>query len=109
MISVSIEGESPGNGTGPYQGAHSGSEASPRIIPPCRFVNDHWLAKRGLSSKSEYQNRLAKRLHGKLLRPFICAICRCLALDPLGWSGPRLPLCEACADPVLSPWHGGVR
>jgi hypothetical protein len=47
---------------------------------------------------TDYHNRLAKRLHCKLLRPFICALCRCLALDPLGWNGRGAPLCEACAD-----------
>jgi hypothetical protein len=51
-----------------------------------------------------YQRLLAERLHCRLLRPFICSLCRCLALDPIGWNGRGLPLCEACACA-----EGGVR
>jgi hypothetical protein len=33
-----------------------------------------------------------------LLEPFRCAVCGTAALDPIGWNGPRQPLCETCAD-----------
>jgi hypothetical protein len=33
-----------------------------------------------------------------LLHPFSCSRCGQRALDPLGWDGPRRPLCGMCAD-----------
>ena len=48
----------------------------------------------------EYQRRLAKRLGQRLLPPFICTLCRCLALDPIGWNGPHKPPCEELRQSV---------
>lgn len=41
---------------------------------------------------------LADRVNQGLLVPFVCSNCGVLALDSLGWNGPRLPLCGRCAD-----------
>ena len=48
---------------------------------------------------SIYSRLLAERYANGLLTPFRCAGCTTLTLDAVGWNGPKMPLCESCADP----------
>jgi hypothetical protein len=46
------------------------------------------------------QRRLVRaRFYRGLLRPFICARCRRVSLDPIGRNGKCEFLCEDCSDP----------
>jgi hypothetical protein len=47
---------------------------------------------------SIYSRLLAERYANGLLTPFRCAGCTTLTLDPVGWNGPHMPLCEICVD-----------
>lgn len=51
----------------------------------------------------EQWSLLVDRYSQGLLAPFSCSRCGVIALDPLGWNGPRQPLCERCADPEEVP------
>ena len=46
-----------------------------------------------------YLALLEDRYAEGLLVPFTCSCCGCPALDPIGWTGRRQPLCKRCADP----------
>lgn len=45
-----------------------------------------------------YLALLEDRYAEGLLVPFTCSCCGCPALDPIGWTGRRQPLCGRCAD-----------
>jgi hypothetical protein len=57
----------------------------------------------GAESSLAYTHLIVSRCSQGLLEPFRCAGCGILALDPLGWNGPRQPLCGGCADPTGGP------
>jgi hypothetical protein len=57
-----------------------------------------------------YRNRLARRLHSKQLRPFLCFGCGKLSLDPIGRHKKGQWLGACCADPESPPTSkGGAR
>lgn len=68
------------------------------------FTNQPSGASRPVSEEQKarpdamYRRLLLWRLLVGLLSPFACSRCGCLALDPIGWDGPRRPLCGRCAD-----------
>jgi hypothetical protein len=50
---------------------------------------------------TSYAARIGYRYAVGLLKPFRCAVCGKLALDPIGWLGRHKPLCGKCADPEV--------
>lgn len=53
--------------------------------------------------KDAYVDLVVSRCSQGLLEPFQCAVGGVMALDPIGWSGHRQPLCGFCADPTGGP------
>jgi hypothetical protein len=47
---------------------------------------------------ADYLALLIERHLDGLLPIFQCAICRRPSLDPIGWNGRGLPLCETCSE-----------
>jgi hypothetical protein len=57
----------------------------------------------GAEGSPAHKRLIVSRCSQGLLEPFQCAVCGVMALDPLGWNGPRQPLCGGCADPTEGP------
>jgi hypothetical protein len=64
-----------------------------------RFVTRKAYYIRDRFARASYFALIAGRYADGLLNRFACAGCGAWTLDPIGWKGPRQPLCEACSDP----------
>jgi hypothetical protein len=98
--------KSPPNGKGRLAAADSGvvHAGTPRITRTANVASGtspRLYRRRKLDARHAYWRLLVSRFKAGLLEPFRCAKCRVVALDPIGWSGPREPLCERCAG-----WEG---
>jgi hypothetical protein len=67
------------------------SNRGQRVLKVARAYNQ-------AAPRASYWRLLTERYSQGLLQPFACFRCGVLGLDPLGWDGPRRPLCASCAD-----------
>jgi hypothetical protein len=85
------------------------SRAAPEIgLAPARVASSRDRKEDSKSLTGKYRGAslsprtclslLAERYASGLLMPLTCSQCGQRSIDPLGWNGPRLPLCGRCAD-----------
>ena len=89
------------------QGRHSDPRPAILIFPANQ--NGPWakgactaglISQAGADASLLYARLIVSRYSQKLLEAFQCAVRGITALDPIGWNGPRQPLCARCADPL---------